>query len=246
MKPTGPKGPTTIEFYLREIIPPTPYTPWQQLKDTVAGWWDGGRLSQSQRRMDDERSHPLLLTPWARARQLEFLESARAECILHNGIVDPYRIEMAALKASKGRLNEAADKADEHHRTTVAQPAAKAVPAGPGEYALTASGLAAHREREKRSRDADAGARQRAAQQAVAAAEERIAVVEEKIAMAADVLADRIAGCRRHTSRRIAVYARGITRRHPDAPIIRALTQDLALDEEHTGQRMPDAGTTEG
>ncbi len=246
MKPTGLQGPTTIEFYLREVIPPTLYSPWQQLKDTVAGWWDGGRLSQPQRGMEDETSHHLLLTPWARARQLEFLESARAECILHNGIVDPYRIELAALKASTRRLIEEADKAGEHHRTTIAQPAGKAVPAGPGEYALTAAGLAAHREKEKRSRDAEAAARQRAAGEAVAAAAERIAVVEEKIAMAADVLADRIAGCRRHTSRRIAVYARGITRRHPDAPIIRALTQDLALDEEHTGQRKPGVDMTEG
>lgn len=229
--------PTNIEFYLREIIPPTPYPAWQRLKDAIAGWWDGGRLSQPQLRYESADQQDLILPPWARARQLEYLESSRAEAILHNGIVDPYRIEVATLKASAERLRTNADTAKARSLETAAQPVGDAVPSGPGEIAVSAAGLASRRAREKRVREAEAAARQSTAEEAAAAAATRLAELEEKITMAGDVLKERIAACHRHTSRRVSVYARGISRRHPDAPVIRALTQELAMEAEHTGQR---------
>lgn len=237
MTPNPGHGPTSIEFYVREFIPPTPYTSCQRFKDGLAGWWDGRHLSQPQLRYDSAEEQDLILPPWARARQLEYLESAQAETILHNGIVDPYRLEVAKLKASVERLRTDTDKAKARREEVAAQPVGNSVPSGPGEIAVSAAGLASRRAREKRIREAEAAAQQSATEDASASAAARLAELEEKISLAADVLKDRIEACRRHTSRRIAVYARGISRRHPNAPVISALTQELAIEAEHTGQR---------
>ncbi|NWL10269.1 hypothetical protein DM793_04040 [Paenarthrobacter nitroguajacolicus] len=241
-------GPTDIELYLRETASPTEYTLRERLVDYWAGRADRRYLStnQAKPRTDDEVIETVPLTPWAVARRNEYRASKDLETITHNRIVDPLRTEKATLQARIPRLKEAvgiaqeeAGTAEEAAREIAAAPAAEAVPRGPGEQQVDQAGLARRRGREKEARDAAAAAAAQAAAAAAqasaaahAAAIERLAVIGERLTLAQSVLDDRVAECRRYTSRRINVYARAITRRHPDAPVIAELTEHLDLDQD--------------
>ncbi|MGX5717980.1 hypothetical protein [Arthrobacter sp. MAHUQ-56] len=246
MNTTPTNGPTDIELYLRDSAAPAPYTVRERVIDYCAGWADRGHLStaQAQPRTDDV-AEAVLLTPWAVARRNEYRASKDLETITHNRIVDPLRTEKATLQARIPRLKEAigiaqekADNAEEAARESAAAPPAAAVPRGPGEQHADPVALASRRQREKDTRDAAAHAAAAAAAGASRAARaahddavERLAEIGERLILAEAVLKDRIAECHRHTSRRINVYARAITRRHPDAPVIAELTEHLDLDQ---------------
>jgi hypothetical protein len=247
MNTTPTTGPTDIELYLRETAVPTEYTLRERLVDYWAGRADRRHLSTNQAQpRTDEIYETVLLTPWAVARRNEYRASKDLETITHNRIVDPLRTEKATLQARITRLKEAigtaqedADSAKEDARESAATPPAPAVPRGPGEQHVDQAGLVRRRGREKEVRDAASAAAARAAAAAAlaaagahAAAVERLAVISERLALAQSVLEDRVAECRRHTSRRINVYARAITRRHPDAPVIAELTEHLDLDQD--------------
>lgn len=249
MNTTPTNGPTDIELYLRETATPTPYTLRERLIDYCAGWADRGHLSTVQaQRHTDGIAEDVLLTPWAVARRNEYRASKDLETITHNRIVDPLRTEKATLQARIPRLKEAisiaqekADNAQEAARESVAAPPAAAVPRGPGEQHADPLALAARRQREKDTRDAAAAAAAAAAAGASQAARaahdnavERLAEIGERLILAEAVLKDRVAECHRHTSRRINVYARAITRRHPDAPVIAELTEHLDLEQSAT------------
>ncbi|KQR80363.1 hypothetical protein ASF98_18895 [Arthrobacter sp. Leaf337] len=257
MNTTPNTGPTDIELYLRETATPTEYTLRERLVDYWAGRADRRHLSTAQAKpRTDEVIETVLLTPWAVACRNEYRASKDLETITHNRIVDPLRTEKATLQARLSHLKEAvgtaqedADSAAEAARESAATPPAPAVPRGPGEQHADPAALAARRRREKQASDAAASAAAqaavvaaRAAAGAHAAALERLAVIGERLTLAQSVLEDRVAECRRHTSRRINIYARAITRRHPDAPVIAELTEHLDLDQDaprsagsHTG-----------
>lgn len=247
MNTTPANGPTDIELYLRDTAVPTPYTLRERLIDYCAGWADRRHLStaQAQPRTDDI-AEAVLLTPWAVARRNEYRASKDLETITHNRIVDPLRTEKATLQARIPRLKEAigvaqekANAAEEAARESAAVPPAAAVPRGPGEQHADPIALAARRQREKDVRDAAATTAAHAAAAASQAARaahdntvERLAEIDERLVLAQAVLDGRVAECHRHTSRRINVYARAITRRHPDAPVIAELTEHLNLDQD--------------
>ena len=245
MNTTPNTGLTDIELYLRERTPSPAYTPGERILDYWAGRTDSRHLSTTQAQPTDEVIRTVLLTPWAVARRNEYRASKDLETITHNRIVDPLRTEKVALQARIPRLKEAigiaqeeAAAAEEAARESAAAPPAPAVPRGPGEQQADPVALAARRRREKESLDATARAAATAAASAAGAAAktyndalERLAVVGERLVLAQSVLEDRVAECRRYTNRRINVYARAITRRHPDAPVIAELTEHLDLDQ---------------
>jgi hypothetical protein len=257
MKTNPHVGPTDIELYLRNTAAPTSYTFSERILDYWAGRSDSRYLSTAQaQRPADEVIGTVLLTPWAVARRNEYRASKDLETITHNRIVDPLRTEKATLQARLPRLMEAVGSAQEEAaaagkaaRESAGVPPAAAVPRGPGEQMADPAALVARRAREKQARDAAAAA---AAQEAVgrsrvataehAAAVERLAEIEERLVLAQSVLQDRVAECRRHISRRINVYARAITRRHPDAPVIGELTEHLDLDQDAVRSGIPRAG----
>ncbi|MEO5316211.1 hypothetical protein PV772_19185 [Pseudarthrobacter sp. CC12] len=240
-------GLTDIELYLRERTPSPAYTLVERILDYWAGRADSRHLSTTQAEPPtDEVIRTVLLTPWAVARRNEYRASKDLETITHNRIVDPLRTEKAALQARIPRLKEAigiaqeeAAAAEEAAQESAAAPPAPAVPRGPGEQQADPVALAARRKREKDILDATAKAGAAAAASAAGAAAktyndalERLAVLGERLVLAESVLEDRVAECRRHTNRRINVYARAITRRHPDAPVIAELTEHLDLDQD--------------
>lgn len=257
MNTTPTTGPTDIELYLRDTAAPTEHTLRERVVDYWAGRADRRHLSTNQAQpRTDEVIETVLLTPWAVARRNEYRAAKDLETITHNRIVDPLRTEKATLQARLSRLKEAvgtaqkdADSAEEAARESAAAPPAPAVPRGPGEQHADAAALAARRRREKQATDAAASA---AAQAAVAAARasaaahasalERLAEIGERLTLAQSVLEDRVAECRKHTSRRINVYARALTRRHPDAPVIAELTEHLDLDKDAPRPSGPHAG----
>jgi hypothetical protein len=247
MNTTPNTGPTDIELYLRDHADPTTYTLRERLVDYWAGRADRRYLSTAQAQpRTDEVNETVLLTPWAVARRNEYRASKDLETITHTRIVDPLRTEKATLLARIPRLKEAigvaqedADTAAEAARESAAAPPAPAVARGPGEQHADPAALAARRRREKQAKDAAAAAAASAAGAAVraataehAAALDRLAEISERLVLAQSVLDDRVAECRRHISRRINVYARAITRRHPDAPVIAELTEHLDLDRD--------------
>ena len=257
MKTTPATGPTDIELYLRNTAAPTTYTVSERVLDYCAGRSDSRYLSTAQaQKPGDEATGTVLLTPWAVARRNEYRASKDLETITHNRIVDPLRTEKATLQARIPRLmaavgiaREEAVTAGEAARESAAVPPAAAVPRGPGEQAADPAALIARRGREKQARDAaaaaaaqEAAARSRAAATEHATAIERLAELEERLVLAQLVLQDRVAECRRHISRRINVYARAITRRHPDASVIGELTEHLDLDQDAVRPSAPRAG----
>ncbi|WP_142060002.1 hypothetical protein [Pseudarthrobacter sp. B4EP4b] len=247
MNTTPTNGPTDIELYLRDTAVPTPYTLRERLIDYCAGWADRRHLStaQAQPRTNDI-AEAVLLTPWAVARRNEYRASKDLETITHNRIVDPLCTEKAILQARIPLLKEAigvaqgkADAAAHAARESAAVPPAAAVPRGPGEQHADPIALAARRQREKDARDAATAASAQAAAAASQTARtahdnalERLAQIGERLVLAQAVLDDRVAECRRYISRRINVYARAITRQHPDAPVIAELTEHLNLDKD--------------
>ena len=233
MNTTPATGPTDIELYLRATAVPTAYPLRHRLRDYWAGRADSPHLSTAQKEARaDEVAENVLLTAWAVARRNEYRASTDLETITHNRIVDPLRIEKAALQARVNRLEDAAKDAHQAATDSAAAPAEDSVPKGPGEQCLGPAALASRRRREKQARDAAASASATAATAAHDAAIERVAVIDERLRQAQGVLSGRVAECRRHTSRRINVYARAIMRRHPDAPVIPALTEHLDLDND--------------
>ncbi|WP_461186542.1 hypothetical protein [Arthrobacter sp. Z4-13] len=257
MNTTPANGPTDIELYLRDTAAPTPYTLRECLIDYCAGGADRRHLStaQAQPRTDDI-AEAVLLTPWAVARRNEYRASKDLETITHNRIVDPLRTEKATLQARVPLLKEAigvaqekAEAAEDAARESAAVPPAAAVPRGPGEQHADPIALAARRQREKDARDAAAATTAHAAAAASQAARtahdnavERLAAIDERLVLAQAVLDGRVAECHRHISRRINVYARAITRRHPDAPVIAELTEHLNLDQDAARRSQLQAG----
>lgn len=244
-------GPTDLELYIREPIQPAPYPFFRRKADEWAGRRDSLRLSSAHSGKDPEAS--VHLSPWARGRQHEYKESCENEENFLNRITDPIRVERAALAAALPRLQQACERAAEA-ATVAAQtasdqtaaPPEAAAPAGPGELMADQLALAARRRGEKRAADAAASGRAVAAEDAHRAAEdayrgavEKMAVIDERLERAREACDHKIAESRRYTARRIAAYARAVAARHPDAPLVTALTAHLDLDTEHPHGAVP-------
>lgn len=226
-------GITDIELYLRATAVPTEYPLRLRIMDYWAGRADSTHLSTHQREASSEDvTEDVLLTPWAVTHRNGYRASKDLETITHNRIVDPLQIEKAALLARIPLLEKASNKAAETAKNDSQAEAEPPEPKGPGEQFLDPVALAKRRSSEKASRDATSSASAMAANSTYEAAIERMAVIDARLLLAQEVLDGRVAECRRHTSRRINVYARAITRRHPDAPVISALTEHLDLDQE--------------
>lgn len=232
MKTNSAAGPTNIELYLRDVPAPEEYPLKDRIKDRWAGWADAKHLSTPQKDPNTEQiSERILLTPWAVARRYEYHAAKEEEIVTHNGIVDPLRVEKTALQARIPRLKEASAEARKIADDTNAAAPADAAPRGPGEQYLEQGALISRRQGEKKTRVAGTSAAAKAALVAFEAALERLDVILDRLEQADAVLESRIARCRWITSRRITMYARSITRRHPDAPVVPALTEHLDLDE---------------
>lgn len=247
-------GPTDLELYIRETIPPAPYPFLRRLGDAWAGHRDGLRLSSAHSGKDPEA--PVHLSPWARERQHEYKETCENEENLLNRIIDPARTERAALAAALPRLQQAieaaaaaAEAAREAFEKQAAASPEPASPLGPGEAKADPLALAARRRREKQGADASAAGRaaaaaaaHRAAEEAYRGAVERIAVIDDRLAQAREACDHKIAESLRYTARRVSVYARAVASRNPDAPLVTALTAHLDLDAEHPRGPGPSGG----
>jgi hypothetical protein len=230
-------GRTGIELYLDDAIQPTPYPLLKRVIDTWTGGRDAGRLTTAQQGTGPEPGEIQTitdappLTPWAIAQKAKFHQVGRRETIRYTAIIDALRVELAQLNASLESLENDATGAQEKATHAAQASPDPATPRGPGETFADPAGLAARRAREHRNGIAAQQSRAQAAKAAVEATRQRIAVITERLSLAKTVLDDRISELEKFTTRRVASYARGISRKRPHAPVLASLTYWLDLHD---------------
>lgn len=215
-----------IDFYLRSPEPPTRYSRFQMMLDAWAGRRDRLSAAQAAKNIPDE---PLPeLTPWAHDTLALAAQVEAKERTVHEGSIDPARREITRLthvaataRAAAAHATMAADQTEEagpdSPEPVSAAEAFDSEPVRIGRRATAHNArLAGHRSRAVAATD-DA-----------AAAAADLALLETRIQGADKALAHRLSEHGHYTRRRLAVYARALTRRHPDAAIISALTTALA------------------
>jgi hypothetical protein len=215
-----------IDFYLRNPEPPTRDTLFQRLADAWAGRRD--RLSAAQTAKSTPDVPLPELTPWAHDTLALAAQVEAKERTVHEGSIDPARREITRLAHTAATARTAAATA-----TTAAEQAEEKGPDSPepvsaAEAYDSEAVRIGRRANAHNTRLASHHARATAANDTAATAAADLALLETRIEGADKALAHRLSEHAHYTRRRLAVYARAITRRHPDAAIITALTTALA------------------
>lgn len=230
---TPPTGPTGIDFIVRQKD-----YPWtQKFIDHWAGLRDGARLASHQQHRkpptgpDQETAtpRPQTLTPWANARLHELTREEEYEELIGATIADPITVELALVQASIPTADaDAATAKTEHSRTSTDGPAPN-TPTAAGEAHDPPEIRAARRADEHTAALAAANARAAAADAKTRGLRARVAELQEQLDVIRHTVDHRHADAEAHTRTRLDTYARGIARRHPDAPVIAELTEHLTL-----------------
>lgn len=241
------------ELYTDPPLKGTVYPWWLRLADGWAGRRDSKCLSTIQQgpsrtRVTDAESggypvvesSPVPVTSWAEARIRGFRQVADKEALRLEAALDPLKVELTQLRAAMELHRDTAARARETEEALRKVGPEEAVASGPGERYASQDVLVARRGREFTARLAAVTSATAAAQRAVEEAQLRAARVEERIqrAEAASQLICREAW--ELTRGRLSVYGRAVARRHPDAPVVPALTVEFDLDPATGRPRRPE------
>lgn len=229
-------GPTGVEFTVRPPELPTKY-PWtQRFIDAWMGRRDASRLTTAQRgprpgagdHQDLTADPPV--TPWAIERTSEFIAVKRKEAIIWTQIIDDLRVELVQLESALSALAQDAETSQRDAVTVAAQSPDSAAPRGPGEALARAEDLIGRRSREHLARIAAQQSLAMAAKSSQEGSRKRIAAINERLTLAEKSWANRVDEYEMFVRRRIAVYARGLSRKNPNAPVLASLTYRLDLN----------------
>ncbi|MEX5296849.1 hypothetical protein QYM41_16350 [Kocuria sp. CPCC 205268] len=231
------------ELYTDPPLRGTVYPWWLRLVDGWAGRRDSKCLSTIQQTpprvpaTEVEAGEPPVLnaspvpvTPWAEARIRGFRQVADKEALRLEAALDPLKVELTQLRAAVELHRDTVARAREAEEALRKAGPEEAVASGPGERYASPDVLSARRGREFTARLAAATSVTAAAQRAVEEAQLAVARVEERI-QRAEAASQLI--CRETwelTRGRLSVYGRAVARRHPDAPVVPALTVEFDLD----------------
>jgi hypothetical protein len=249
-----PEGPTGIDYILRAPQQATAYRPGRRLRDGLAGYRDASRLTPAQAKAATRAGQPAdpgsppgaVLPSWAVA-QIEYLQQIKlAESLVAWAMTDALAIELARHRetgAAAAADLKAAEAAAAGLQNAGPEPA---VAAGPGEAHDSEAVLTQRRATEHAAALAARQGQVAAARERVRAAAAAATELAGRISNIDQILETRQLEAEKLTRRRLAVYARGLARRRPDAPVLYQLTEGLVLPARPDKQRRPDTGTGPG
>lgn len=229
-------GPTGVEFTVRPPELPTKYPQVQRFIDAWIGRRDASRLTTAQRGPHSGTAdHQGLttdppVTPWVIERTSEFIAVKRKEAIIWTQIIDGLRVELAQLEEAQSSLAQDVETSQHNAETVSAQTPDTAAPRGPGEAMAPEEDLIGRRSREHLARVAAQQSLAQAAKSSQGESRKRIAEINERLILAEMSWVDRVAEYEMYVRRRIAVYARGLSRKSPNAPVLASLTYRLDLN----------------
>lgn len=220
-------GPRTelsaIEFYLREPERSTRYTRRRRLYDAWIGHQDSFRLSSAQK---EETGDPgsIPLTSWTHEMLRHVEDITLAEQLVCDTAVDLALRELAILPLRVAHSEDTLNQARDAEAESLDKGPDSSAPVGAAEAHDEESIRIKRRNGHHQKLLAAHRARAGVAEAEAAAARFRIQELEKQIQLANAACEKRIARYRAMAARRLMVYARAISRRHPEAGILQTLS----------------------